>query len=559
MHLLGLIALRDGRPALAVEWIGQACARNPQNAEAFGNLGIALNAAGCPERAAASFERAVELNPGYAEAWTNLGNLRLAQGRLDEAIVCHRQAIAAQPGYVEAWCNLGIALGARRQPDDPKEARAAFDRALELNPGFAEAHNNLGLLLQDGGETQRALAEFDRALSLRPDYAEAHNNRGFALESQGSLDEATEEYDRALRLKPDYAEAHNNRGGLLQAHGRLAEATECYDRALALKPDFPIAHYNRALLSLLLGDFQAGFREYEWRWRFLPRRDLPFPLWHGEPLPGKRILLHAEQGLGDAIQFLRYVPLVAVAGGEVVLEVSKPLMRLAQEIPEVSRVLSFSEPPPECDWHCPLMSLPLAFDTRLDSIPARVPYLAVPEAARRKADTLQMAGSGLRVGLVWAGNPKHKKDRDRSIPFRMLERLSSANGVSFFSLQMDAAAEDLAYANNLCVTDLAPEIEDLADTAALLERLDLLISVDTGVAHMAGALGVPAWVLLPFAPDWRWLLERADSPWYPSLRLFRQPRPGDWASVLETVHAALAVELAKSTQSGRLPPDGGSA
>ena len=559
MHLLGLIALRGGLVALAVEWIGKACARNPQNAEALGNLGIALATVGELDRAAVSFERAVELNPSYAEALTNLGNLRLAQGRLNDAIACHRRAIAARPDYAQAWCNLGIALRARKLPDDAAQAQSSFEHALDLNPDFPEAHNNLGLLLQDRGESRLALDEFDRALSLRQDYAEAHNNRGFALESLGTVDEAAIEYDRALRLKPEYAEAHNNRGGLLQAEGRLAEAGACFDRAVALKPDFAIAHYNRALLSLLLGGFAAGLREYEWRWGFLPHREFSMPLWRGEPPIGKRILLHSEQGLGDAIQFLRYVPLVAAAGGEVVLEVGEPLMRLAQAIPEVSRVLRSGEPPPECDLQCPLMSLPLAFATRLESVPARTPYLAIPEAARRKADCLHWPGTGLRVGLVWAGNPKHRKDRERSIPLRFLEGLFKVPGVSLFSMQMGAAAEELVRANELGITDLAPQIDDLADTAALLQRLHLVISVDTAVAHLAGALGVPAWVLLPFAPDWRWLLEREDSPWYPSIRLFRQPRPGDWASMLDAVHAALADELAKSAPSGRLPPDGGSA
>jgi len=543
MHLLGLIALHGGRAVLAVEWIGKACARNPQNAEACGNLGIALKAVGELDRAAASFERAVKLNPGYAEAWTNLGNLRLAQARLDEAIGCHRRAIAARPDYALGWCNLGIALGASNLPDDAAEALVSFKRALELNPRFVEAHNNLGLLLQDRGDTLRALDEFDQALFLRPDYAEAHNNRGFALESLGRVKEAAIEYGYALRQKPDYAEAHNNRGGLLQAQGELAPAMACFNRALQLKPDFAIAHYNRALLSLLLGDFETGFREYEWRWGFLPRRQFSMPLWHGEPLAGKRILLHAEQGLGDAIQFLRYLPLVAAAGGEVILEVGEPLLRLAQAMPEVSHVLPAGEPPPECDWHCPLMSLPLAFKTRPDTIPARMPYLEVPEAARRKADQLPLAGPGLRVGLVWAGNPKHKKDRDRSIPMRMLEGLLNLKGASFFSLQMGAAAEDLARANELGITDLAPQIEDLADTAALIRRLDLVISVDTAVAHLAGALGAPAWVLLPFAPDWRWLLKRNDSPWYPSIRLFRQPWPRDWAAAVDVIQAALAVEV----------------
>jgi len=559
MHLLGLIALRAGRPARAVDWIEKACARNPQNAEAYANLGLALQATGDSRQAAASFERAVELHPGFAEALTNLGNLRLAQGRVDDAIACHRRAVASRPAYAEGWCNLGIALAARNLPADSQEAETCFHRALALNPNLAAAHNNFGLLLQDRGDAARALAGYDRALALKPDYAEAHNNRGFALESAGKLDEAAAEYDCALRLKPRNAEAWNNRGGLLQAQGRLSEAAGCFDRAVALKPDFAIAHYNRALISLLEGDLEAGFRGYEWRWGFLPKRSFPMPRWRGEPLAGQRILLHAEQGLGDAIQFLRYVPKVAAAGGEVVLEVSKPLMRLARELPDVQHVVQLGESLSECGWHCPLMSLPLAFGTRLDSIPARTPYLRIPEAAWRKADRLNWSGTCLRVGLVWAGNPNHRKDRQRTIPFHLLETLSVVRGVEYFSLQLGPSADQPCRSGNGWIADLTTGIEDLADTAALLNRLDLLISVDTAVAHLAGALGVPAWVLLPFAPDWRWLTGGADSPWYPSLRLFRQRQPGDWAPVLDEVRAALAETVATAARSATLPPDAGSA
>jgi Flp pilus assembly protein TadD len=553
-HLLGLVAFRSGQSKIAAGLMRRALALNPRDATVLGNLGLALQSTGELADSAVCLERAIALHAEYAEALTNLGNLRLAQGRPNEAIELHRRALAAKPDYAEAHCNLGIALYALR-PSDSGEAEACFERALALHPDFAEAHNNLGLILHHGHRTPEALARFRRALALKPGYAEAHNNLGFTLEAEGRLAEAGGAYQRAVQLKPDYAEAQNNLGGWHQLRGECAEAMACFERALALKPHFAIAHYNQALLHLLQGEFETGFREYEWRWGFLPRREFSVPLWRGEPLAGKRILLHAEQGLGDAIQFLRYVPMVGAAGGQVALEVPQPLLRLAQEIPEVSRAIRCGEALPECDWQCPLMSLPLAFGTRLDTIPAQVPYLRIPVAARRKADRLNWRGTAPRVGLVWAGSPKHKKDRDRSIPFQLLERLLSLAGVKFFSLQVGAAP---GQAKAHGITDLAPHIDDLADTAALLERLDLLISVDTAVAHLAGALGIPAWVLLPFAPDWRWLLERADSPWYPSIRVFRQPRPGDWASVLDEVHQELPGLLARSARSAHPPPDGGS-
>jgi Flp pilus assembly protein TadD len=554
-HLLGLVALRSGQSKIAVGLMRRALALHPRDATVLGNLGMALQSTGELADSAVCLERAIALHPEYAEALTNLGNLRLAQGRPDAAAELHRRAIAARPAYAEAHCNLGIALYALL-PSDSSEAEASFERALALNPDFAEAHNNLGLILHHRHRTPEALARFRRALALKPGYAEAYNNLGFALEAEGRMAEAGGAYQRVVQLKPDYAEAQNNLGGWHQLRGQRAEAMACFERALALKPDFAIAHYNQALLHLLQGELETGFREYEWRWGFLPRRHFTLPLWRGQPLAGKRILLHAEQGLGDSIQFLRYVPMVAAAGGQVALEVPQPLLRLAQEIPEVSRAIQCGEALPEYDWQCPLMSLPLAFRTRLDTIPAQVPYLRIPVAARRKADRLNWRGTAPRVGLVWAGSPKHKKDRDRSIPSRLLDGLSKAAGVEFCSLQV---GDEASQANALGIQALAPHIEDLADTAALLERLDLLISVDTAVAHLAGALGIPAWVLLPFAPDWRWLLERADSPWYPSIRVFRQPRPGDWASVLDEVHQELPGQLARSARFAHPPPDGDSA
>ena len=558
-HLLGLAAFSSGQVKEAAGLIRQALALNPGDATVSGNLGMVLQTTGELAEAEVCLERAVALNPVYAEAWTNLGNLRLTQGRLDDAVDCHRRAIGARRSYADAWCNLGVVLTRRKSQGDADEAHAAFKRAFELKQDFAEAHNNFGLLLQDRGEAQSAIEQFDRALALKPNYVEAHVNRGFALELEGRLDDATAECECALRLKPDSAEAQNNRGGLFQVQGDLESAMARFERSLELKPDCAEAHYNRGLLLLLRGDLQAGFSEYEWRWCFLPRRTFTMPLWRGEPLAGKRILLHAEQGVGDAIHFLRYAPMVAASGGEVVLEVRQSLVRLAQEMPGVSHVVCLGEDPPECDWQCPLMSLPLAFGTRLDTIPARVPYLSVPEAARRKMDALNWnnlnwsdlnwigpdgTGPALRVGLVWAGSPNHRKDRYRSIPLQVLEGLLDVAGVRFFSLQVGGATEDRARARALGITDLAPQIEDLADTAALLQKLDLVISVDTAVAHLAGALGVRAWIMLPFAPDWRWLLGRSDSPWYPSLRLFRQPSPGDWPGVLQSVRDALYNQVA---------------
>lgn len=560
LHLLGLVAFQAGRVDLAAEWIGRACTLNPHYAEAFGNLGQVLQSTGDLERAEASFARAVELNPGFAEALTNLGNLLSAQGRWEEAIDCHQRAVAARPGYADGWCNLGIALSEAGRRD---EAIASLVQAITLKPDLAEGHNNLGLVLQEMGRGEEALAHFDRALTLNPNYAEAHNNRGYAFETRGRTDEALEEYASALRLKPRYAEAVNNLGGLFESGGRLADAAECFELSVAWKPDFAIAHYNRSLIHLITGDLETGFQGYKWRRGFLPQRKFPCPQWRGEPLQGARILLYAEQGLGDAIHFLRYVSDVLALAQEVVLEVGKPLLRLAQEIPGVSRVLCLGEELPPCQWECSLMSLPGVLGTRRETIPANVPYLTVPEAVQRKAQGIVSAGTRLRIGLVWAGAPAHKKDRWRSLPLHLFQDLLTATNASFYSFQLGSAALERAAlpdASSSRITDLTSHIDDMADTAALLQRMDLVISVDTAVAHLAGALGVPVWVMLPFAPDWRWLLNRSDSPWYPTMRLFRQPGPGDWPSVIRSVQAALRTELASLVKAGlsELPlKDGG--
>jgi tetratricopeptide (TPR) repeat protein len=569
---LGNVRLQQKEPAKARAHYEEAIRIRPDRADTHSNLGNVHLELGELEEARACYERALELQPGFVEAETNLGNVDLKQGRPAEAAEHYARAVARDPNRAEAHNNLGNAL---RGLGKVEEAKGCYERALAIRPDYAHAHNNLGVALQSLGRMQEAAAAHaravelnprdaggwnnlgvvwgelgqlttaagchERALALDPKYAEAHNNLGVVYRNLGRLEEAAACHERALALKPEYAEAENNLGNVRRNQGRLAEARACYERALALKADLVDAAWNSSLVDLLEGNFERGWRQYEVRRQ--RKRNAPrvfdAPLWRGEALEGARILLHAEQGLGDTLQYLRYVPLVKARGGRVLLDVQGQLKRLALEAPGVEAVTATGEALGDFAWQCPLMSLPLAFATVMDTIPAQVPYLKVPEEAGRAAAGRAWGAGGLRVGVVWSGNPKYSDDRARSVPLTMMAPLFALQGVQWFSLQMGAAAEQLGGAQT-GVTDLRPAIGDMADTAALLERLDLVITVDTAVAHLAGALGRPVWVLLPFAPDWRWLLEREDSPWYPTMRLFRQPLPGDWAAVLERVRAELA-------------------
>ncbi len=410
-----------------------------------------------------------------------------------------------------------------------------------------------------------------------------------ALMEMGKFDEAVDSCQQALRLRPDYTEARTNLGNALLKLGRHDESLMCHDDVLRLSPNDPMAHWNRALAWLLLGDYERGWPEYEWRMQGPVRLKRPFrqPLWNGSSLAGKTILLHAEQGHGDTLQFIRYAPLVKQCGGEVILECDPVLARLLKSCPGIDTVVSQMAALPSFDVHAPLLSLPAIFKTTLATVPANVPYLsAEPELVRWWAATLDKetrrqgdketrrqgegiadhhvtsAGSCLpvslspclpvlerefKVGIVWQGRPTHGQDRHRSIPLAAFASLARLEGIRLFSLQKGAGSEQLApsplspaagergWGEGFPVTDLGSRLETFADTAALLKNLDLLVTIDTAVAHCAGALGVPVWVMLPFSPDWRWLLNREDSPWYPSMRLFRQKRWGDWDEVIERV------------------------
>jgi tetratricopeptide (TPR) repeat protein len=534
---LGLVLLEQGKIDEAIAEYRQAAKLKPDGEDAHFHLAkIFLDRRRLAE-ARPHMERAIALNPDSAATQTNMGLLLMKEGKPEEALACYQRALTLDPNFTEALCNLGSLLCTAGKLN---EARVCYERAIVLRPDLAEAHNNLAVVLRDLGMFGEAQASCERALALKEDYVEALNNLGIIFRDLGKFDEGVASLERVLALKPDYSEAYNNLGNTRRSQGRLEESLRNYAQALALDPSNVEAGWNRSLVELLTGDFAAGWRDYEIRTqrRKNQTRTFPQPLWRGEPLNGARILLHAEQGLGDTVQFLRYVPLMQAAGGTVILDLPKSMLRLAAELPGVATLVATGEALPEFEWHCPLMSLPLALGTSMESIPARVPYFDVPVEAAHSAESIAWPMDGLRAGLVWSGNPEFPEDRLRSIPLAGFEAVLRVEGVRFFSLQMGTPASQLS-AIDAAVTDLLPAIGDMADTAALIGKLDLVIAVDTAVAHLAGALGKPVWVLLPFAPDWRWLMEREDSPWYPTMRLFRQKRAGGWRAVVERVAGEL--------------------
>ncbi len=575
LHLCGVLMQQRGRSAEALELIGAALAANARVAAAHANYGLVLAALGRHEEALASYERALALKPDYAEALYNRGNALATLTRFEDALTSYAQAIALRPTYAAALLNRAQLL---QRLGRTREALASFDLALALAPGNADTfnmrgnahyalqsfaaaladydraamlrddaapiHNNRGNALRELGRHDEALAAFDRALALRPDYAEAHNNRGNALLESNRLAEAVADYDRALALKPDFVDALVNRGSALHHLGHNDEALASLDRAIALNPELAEAHWNKGLTCLSLGDFARGWEGYEWRWKRdseLKPRGFAQPQWRGEDLHGQTILLHAEQGYGDIIQFIRYLPMVVAKGGKVVLEIPDDLKPLIGRIDGVTAIVRRGEALPLFDVHCPLMSLAGAFGTTLATIPAPVPYLDAP-AERLEQWRARLAGhKPPRVGLVWSGKPTHKNDRNRSIPLTLLAPLLQTPGVTFISLQKDYRDADQAALGAAPLVRLDHALADFADTAAAIAALDLVIAVDTAVAHLAGAMGKPLWLLLPAIGDWRWLQDRADSPWYPSARLFRQPRIGDWPSALADVKRELAL------------------
>jgi tetratricopeptide (TPR) repeat protein len=512
LHLLGMLNYQRDRAGEAHRLIAAALKVDPRSPDALSNLALALHALKRDDEALASLDRALALAPDHADALNNRGNLLLELKR-------------------------------------PADAVAAFDAVLARSPRHLHALINRGNALAALGQGERALASYDAALAVAPGHPPALYNRGNALRALGRELEAIGTYDRALAAAPNHVGSWLNRGQALAALNRHEEALASYARVRALEPEHVDAHFNASLSLLTIGDYRRGFAEYEWRWRRAgmgARNEFRRRPWLGEsPLAGKTILLHAEQGLGDTVQFARYAPLLARAGAKVVLEVPPELKALLASLEGVTAVLGRGEALPSFDAHCPLASLPLACKTEVSSIPAQIPYL---HASDDRVAGWRPRLEGLRsprVALAWSGRATHPNDRNRSIALAQLESLLTVPDVQFVGVQRELRGGDAeALVRNPRILHLGDELADFADTAAVLALTDLVVCVDTSVAHVAGALGRPALVLLPFQPDWRWTLDRERSPWYPALRLLRQPEIGDWGSVIERVRAELAAGVA---------------
>lgn len=502
---------------------------------------LALHQQGDLAGAAALYTKVIRREPRHAGALHSLGLIALQRGDAATAERRIGEALRIDPGQAQWRSNRGLAL---LQLGRTRDALLELDQAVRLRADTVDAHTNRSMALYLLGRFDEALEAVDRALFLNARSPQAHNNRALIL---GELDRGTEALascDKALALAPGYTDALANRAVLLLALHRLPEAIECSAAVLAALPDSAEAHWAAGIVRLTAGDLPGGLPEYEWRWRKAdfrtPVRDLKVPLWRGdEPLAGKTILIHPEQGLGDTVQLARYAPLLAARGARVVLEVQPVLRELLASVPGVTRVIAWGDPLPSLDYHCPLMTLPLAFGTTLATIPATVPYVSADPGRVARWQERLGPRTRPRVGLVWAGSAFHRNDRRRSLALATLLPLLEA-GVEVISLQRDLREADTAVLKaEPRLRHVGDELEGFADTAGVLACLDLLVTVDTAPAHVAGALGLPFWLLLPHTPDWRWLLARSDSPWYPTARLFRQPAPGNWAPVVAEVAAAL--------------------
>jgi tetratricopeptide (TPR) repeat protein len=576
LHLLSVVSYQRGDYEEALRQADRALEINRDSGLVWNQRGLALQRLKRFDDALMSYDRAIMLSPEHAEALCNRGAALYDLKRFDEAVPSYDRALAVWPRYAEAFCYRGAAL---RHLKRLEEALASCDSALAIQPNYGDAHSTRGDVLFGLRRYDEAVASYDAAIALGvesvelhyvradalrelkrydealaslerllarwPDYAWAHGCRGIVLHELGRFDEGLASHDRAVALLPDSPVTHTNRGIALYKLKRLEEAAASYERAQALQPDFPAGRYAEALYRLVTGDLPLGWEKLESRWEIEPvkgnLRGFVQPQWSGaQDIAGKTVLLHSSDGFGDEIQFCRYAPLVAARGARVIVEVLKPQQELMRTLAGVRQVLARGEPIPDFDLHCTLLSLPRAFGTGLATIPAKTPYLRAAAAAVDSWNARLGPRLRPRIGIAWSGNPMHDNDRNRSIGLAAFLPLLAGADATFVSLHREVRAADAAVlAKRSDILHFGEQLQDYADTAALIANLDLVVSVDTSVAHLAGALAKPVWILLPFMPEWRWLLDREDTPWYPTARLFRQDASCAWDGVIGRVRVAL--------------------
>lgn len=547
LHLMGGLAMNVGRMEIAVELFRRALLSQPNSAEIQYNLGVALVRVGRTLDAAGAFHRVVQLRPDHLAARGNLAATLVAMNRFEEGIEVCRATLAMAPDHPDAWNNLGVALQKVGRLD---EAIVAFERSVAARPDSVETLSNLGNNLAKVGRFNEAISAHQRAISLRPNSGPLHNDLGCAFYDAGRYEEAIDAFHKALSAHPGDAHAQCTLAISLHRAARFDEAISEGRKAIFAWRDSPLPKFNLAMMLLLRGEFEEGWPLNEARLD-CPSLNLPHPVvgkavWDGSDLNGKAIVLYGEQGLGDFIQFIRYLPMVRECGGRIILGCAPEMIRLARQLEGVERLVTTAREDVHFDEHAPLLSLPGIFKTDLSNIPTPIPYLkADAELSAKWRSRMPEDPKVLKVGLCWAGRPTHGDDRNRSLKLNALAALGKAEGVWICSLQKgDAAAQAKNPPEGMKIECFSDDIEDFADTAAIIDNLDLVISVDTVVAHLAGAMGKPTWILIPRVPDWRWLLDRLDSPWYPTVRLFRQPRLRDWGSAVNDVARALNEEAA---------------
>jgi tetratricopeptide (TPR) repeat protein len=587
LNLLGVIAGTAGNAQAAAELIGRAVSLKPDDPDLLGNYATALRQAGRMneamevfnrsvaikedptvlmgmgdsyrqkqkfEQAAGCYRRAADLRPNDVAPIYALGSLLLSVHAIEQALPALQQAAALAPERAEIRRDLGIAL---LQFQRFEESADECGKALEKNPNDVLALSHRALALRRLGRSEEADQCFQRIIDLPVKGHAELFNRALALEHLDRFEEAVDVYQQSIKSNPSAVLVYINLGSLLQRMGQPTKAMEWFERAMKMAPQISLTHLDRAVVLLLQGNLAEGWKEYDWRWRcperHPPMRPFPQPLWRDQDVAGKTVFLHSEQGLGDAVQFIRYAPMVQARGAKVIVEVQQELVALARTMQGIDQVIGRDDPLPPFDLHAPLMDLPMIFGTVLRNVPAEIPYFhSDPQKVQAWAQRLEQDEPNgrckLRVGLVWAGRPSHPYDKSRSIKLAQYAPLAAlAARVSFFSLQKGSGVDQLKDPPaGLALRDYTSDLHDFTDTAALLENLDLLITVDTSVAHVAGALGRPVWVLVGIAPDWRWLERRDDSPWYPTLRLFRQQKRLDWTKPIEKIASELRKMVEKT-------------